>query len=215
MKKLMILSLALILLAGILLAQKAEPKAALTAPPSTFKERPVPLDPMLNCAEELQLTEAQIKKFDELRTAFDKAKNTAEAEIENLMIDMHTAMKAENFSQAKALNKQMFAKRNQMADARIDFMAARLKELNAEQKEIMKKNMMQFEGHGRQMQNCQGMKGQGMQMHNRKGMNGQGMQMHNRNGMQGNCDDCQDCGEGQGKGKSMEQQHNMHKMNMK
>jgi hypothetical protein len=194
MKKLIILALALMLFAGILLAQKADMKGKDMPPQPMMRGQYMPehameMDPMMSCMDELKLTDAQMKKFEELRMGFTKTKNTAEAEIENLQLDMHAAMKAENFSQAKALNKQIFAKKNALADARIDFMAARVKELSTEQKEIMKKYMMNFQGGRHQMRG----NGQGMMMHK------QGMMM-NRKGMQGDCNDCGTCPEGPGKG---------------
>jgi Spy/CpxP family protein refolding chaperone len=170
MKKLMILSIALLLVSGVLLAQHPGMKGPM-------QDRPMMQAKMgkgmgMDCIEEMKLTDAQMKKFEELRTSFQKTENTISAEIENLKIDIHTAIRAENFSKAKELNKQIANKENLLADARIDFMAARLKELSPEQKEIMKKSMMQFMGNKPKMQGMQG---------------GMGMQKQ-----MGNCGDCDD-----------------------
>lgn len=186
MKKLIILALTLMLFAGALLAQKADMKDK--------QNMPMNGDPMMSCMQEMKLTDAQMKKFEELKTGFTKTHNTAEAEIENMQIDMHSALKAEMFTEAKALNKQIFAKKNMLADARIDFMAARMKELTPDQKEIMKKYMAQFKG-GKHMMNGQGM------------MHGQGMM--NRKGRQG--ENCSDCGDGHGK----DMKHNQKAMQKK
>ncbi|MDY0151870.1 MAG: hypothetical protein RBS43_06310 [Candidatus Cloacimonas sp.] len=186
MKKLIITSLTLMLLVGMLLAQKP--------PLKEMQAQNMKDDPMMSCMQEMKLTDAQMKKFEELKTGFTKIQNTTEAEIENMQIDMHAALKAEKFTEAKALNKQLFAKKNMLADVRIDFMAARMKELTPDQKEIMKKNMAEFQG-GRHMMNGKGM------------MHGQGMM--NRKGRQG--DDCTDCGDGHGKN----MQHNQKAMQKK
>lgn len=193
MKRIVIIVIALVLLTAGLLAKKPVPPKATNTP--NLKERPVPMDPMLNCAEDLKLTEAQIQKFDELRMGFEKTQNTIQAEIENMRLDQQAAMKAENYSKAKELNKQIYTKKITLADARIDFMSSRMKELNAEQKELMKQNMMGFDGHRNQM-------------HGRKqGMNKQGKGM-----MKGNCGDCGDCSEGHGKEDGPKHQSNKSKM---
>jgi len=55
-------------------------------------------------------------------------------------------LKDENYKQAKDLNKQIATKRNVLADAKVDFLAARMKELTPEQKATLKKNMPHFQG---------------------------------------------------------------------
>ncbi len=178
MKKLLILSIALILASGILIAQKADGEHCgqhMMQKPMLNQVKAMKMDAKMECWDEMKLTDAQKKKFDELRTAFQKTENSLDAEIENLRIDMHTAIKAENFKQAKELNKQISAKQTALQDARLDFMAARMKELSAEQKEIMKKNLPQMMMHRKgMMNNCQG-----------HGM----MQMKHKD----NCNECDDC----------------------
>ncbi|MDD2228977.1 MAG: Spy/CpxP family protein refolding chaperone [Candidatus Cloacimonetes bacterium] len=182
MKRLMILGIALLLLSSTLIAQPVGMKAKMPNHPKMMKQHPGMNRGMgggmdMKCIEAMELTPAQQKKIDELKTGFNKTKNTLEAEIENLKIDMHAAMKAENFNQAKTINKNVFAKQNVLADARIDMMAAIVKELTPAQKEIMKKSMMQNMGQKHQMQGMQG--GKGM----KDGM-GRGKHM-------GDCSDCE------------------------
>ncbi len=167
MKKLMLLSIVLLLVSGVLVAQHPGMKGNDKPMMHQQMGKGMGMGMKMDCMDEMKLTDAQKKKFEDLRTAFQKTENTLSAEIENLRIDMHTAIRAENFSKAKEMNKQIATKENQLADARIDFMAARLKELTTEQKEIMKSNMMQFMGQKHQMkgmQDCKGMQG-GMGMH--------------------------------------------------
>lgn len=187
MNKLIIISLTLMLASGILAAQKFEGKHCDEPVMGKNMSKAMPMlkhQGMMDCLDEMKLTDAQKKKFEDLRIAFQKTENSLSAEIENLKIDMHSAIKAENFKQAKELNKQISAKEATLQDARLDFMAARMKELSAEQKEIMKKNMKPM------MMQRQNM------MH--KGMGPGMMQMH---GM-GNCGDCNEHGNMQMKSKN-------------
>jgi hypothetical protein len=182
MKKLIIISLTLILASGILVAQRFDGMPCNEHGKAMQMNQARPMmkhDGMMNCLEELKLTDAQKNKFEELRVAFQKTENSLAAEIENLRIDMKTAIKAENFKLAKDLNKQISAKEATLQDARLDFMAARMKELSAEQKQILKDNMrpMMMQGNG-MGHNCMG-----------PGM----MQMRNRH--QGNWDNCDNCNE--------------------
>lgn len=180
MKKLMLLSIVLLLVSGVLVAQHPGMKGNMPGKPMMHQQmgKGMGMGMKMDCMDEMKLTDAQKKKFEELRTAFQKTENTLSAEIENLRIDMHTAIRAENFSKAKEMNKQIATKENLLADARIDFMSARLKELTPEQKEIMKSNMMQFRGQRHQMNG----------MNDCKGMQG-GMGMHRQMGDCGNCED--------------------------
>ena len=147
MKKIIFLTLALIFVCGALLAQTDAPKDR--SNPKVQSEgikSPKPEMPMQKCLEELKLTDAQKKKFEELKISFEKNKNTLNAEIKNLKIDLQKALKDENYKQAKDLNKQIATKRNVLADAKVDFLAARMKELTPEQKATLKKNMPHFQG---------------------------------------------------------------------
>ncbi len=182
MKKLIILSIALLLISSMLIAQKMDNKRgfapAIDCHNTNLKSRPAPMGPMMDCMDELNLTDAQKTKFAELRTTFSKTENTLQAEIENLRIDLRTAMKDENYKQAKDLNKQIATKETALADARIDFTAARQKELTKEQKEILKNKMPMMMG-----MHSKGMMGKG---------NKQGMMMDRMHRMSDDCNDCDD-----------------------
>lgn len=218
MKKLIIISIALMLLGSILIAQPKDPKhnpvpaRASEWNQTNLKDRLVPQDAMMDCMDELKLTDAQKKKFEDLRMAFHKSKNTLEADIQNLHIDLKSALKDENYKQAKELNKQISAKELTLADARIDFMAARMKELNPDQKEVLKKSMQNMRQHGKEMMMQNHCKGQGMMMQkqhkNNSGCNDCGEHKGDNSGCKeqgkmmqkqhGNNSDCGDCGEHKG-----------------
>ncbi|MDZ4181357.1 MAG: hypothetical protein U1B83_00665, partial [Candidatus Cloacimonadaceae bacterium] len=134
MKKVLIIALALTMLIGILTAQKPMVNPNANPGPRTdsnpkLKDRPMPEMPMMGMMERLNLSEAQKTKLEDLRTAHMKKMNTTKAEIENIKIDLQNAIKSENFKKAKDLNKQLFAKKQAIADARIDHIAAMIKEL--------------------------------------------------------------------------------------
>lgn len=175
MKKLVMIALALSLVSGILLAQHHPMMKQM--PDKPMMKHQMGKAMMMDCMDDLNLTPAQQKKFEELRTAFRKTENSVGAEIENLRMDFHAAMKAENFGKAKDIHKQISAKESMLAEARIDFMAARMKELSSEQKEAMKANMKQFMMNKPPMQGMNGCMGMG-----------NGMGMHK----QGNCFGCDD-----------------------
>ena len=176
MKKLMLLTLCLLLFCSVLLAQADTPKDK-AAPKAKTEElkKANPERPMQKCLEDLKLTDAQKKKWEELKTSFEKTKNTLQAEIKNLKIDLRTALKNENFQNAKELNKQIAAKRNALDDAKVDFLAARMKELTSEQKATLKKHL-------EHCPNC----------HNAPMQNKKAMQM--RHSEKENCNNCGECG---------------------
>lgn len=124
------------LAAGILLAQNP---CGNTAGKNSGKQQ---------CLEELKLTDAQSQKIDAARAAFERQRNTTQAEIQNLRMDVKDAMKAENFKRVKELNQQITAKQLLQKNARVDMMAAVMKELSKEQKVIMQKNMTMNMGQG-------------------------------------------------------------------
>jgi len=139
MKKILLISLTLVLLTSTLLAQRAmrsdfdRPRAA-----------------MGDFLEELNLSDAQKIKFAEARATLTRQENTILAEISNLKLDIAEAMKAENIKRVKELNQQLTNKELQLKNARTDMFAANMKELSKEQKEILKKNFphMYMLGHG-------------------------------------------------------------------
>jgi hypothetical protein len=99
------------------------------------------------CMEELKLSDAQSKKIDAARSTFERQRNTSQAEIQNLRMDVKDAMMAENFKRVKELNQQITAKQLQMKNAHVDMMAAMMKELSKEQKVIMQSHMQMGRGH--------------------------------------------------------------------
>ena len=199
MNKLIWITLAILLLGTMLVAaDKPEPMKM---------DAPAPM--MENCQgmghmdmmQELGLNKTQTAKLETIRNNHMKQMNNLDAEIENLQIDLQTALKADKFADAKAVQKQIFAKKLQRADAKIDHMEAVLKELDATQKEKAKAMFQKMH---------QGMQGMGMMRA------GKGMGMHQMNG-------CGDCGQGMKKmddcsgmgqnHQNMEKMHQNHKMN--
>ena len=178
MRKIILISLALILLVAMLPAQMM-PRNHRNAMPEG--KQMGGMNPQAACMEELKLTDVQMKKFEESRAAFQRQENTISAEIENLRLDIAEAMKAENIKRVKELNQQLSTKQLQLKNARVDLMANHMKELSKEQKEIMKKHMPMMMG--MRQNNAQ------HQMRNARG--------HRRApGMgerRGDCDDCEDC----------------------
>lgn len=215
MKKLLIIALALTMLIGILSAQKpmvnpnANPGPRTDSNPN-LKDRPMPEMPMMGMMERLNLSEAQKTKLEDQRTAHMKMMNTAQAEIENIKIDLQTAIKSENFKRAKELNKQLYAKKLSLADARIDHIAAMIKELTAEQKAMIKDHLPMMGMHKGMRGGMMGPNmGKGMQkMHMQHGDctemgKGMGMGMERKHMNRGNCDDCEDCTEHKSEQKPM------------
>lgn len=172
MKKLIILTLALALLGTVLLAQKAEKPMNMSASdkPMMKAQSQAPGFWM----DELKLTPAQKTKLEAQKVAFRKLLNTHEAEMENLKIDLMTALRSADFIKVKALNKAMADKQLDIANARADHFENMFKELTAEQKELMKNHLpMMFKGDGQ-----------------RPGMGAPMMHQGGGKGMQGGCDDC-------------------------
>lgn len=200
MNKLIWITLAILLLGTMLVAaDKPEPMKM---------DAPAPM--MENCQgmghmdmmKELGLNKTQTAKLETIRNNHMKLMNNLNAEIENLKIDLHSALKADKYADAKAIQKQVFAKKLQRAEAKIDHMEAVLKELDATQKEKAKAMFQNMH---------QGMRGQGM------GMMRAGKGMHQMNGCgdcgQGNMkmmDDCQGMGQNH---KNMERMHQNYRMN--
>lgn len=199
MKKTLIIMAIALFLAGLLAAQMTPMKRHVPSTPAeqynpSFRDRMTPMDNMMNCKEELKLTEDQAKKLETLHMNFQKSMNTLQAEMENLHMDITAALKDENYKQAKELTKQLMAKKSIMAENRIDFMANRMKELTPEQKKIMLQQIGQFKQHGMN---------DGMGMMNGKGHMGncQGMGCGNHQAMGNGMgqDNCQGMGQGMGK----------------
>lgn len=187
MTKIIWITLAIMLLGTMLVAaDKPEPmKMDAPAPMMGNCDGMGPMDMM----KELGLNKTQAAKLETLRNNHMKQMNSLEAEIENLQIDFRAALKNDKYADAKAVQKQIFAKKLQKAEARIDHMEAVMKELDATQKDkarTMFQNMHQGMGMGMGMMKA-----------------GKGMGMGNMNG-------CGDCGQGMGQG--MGQNHKMEQM---
>lgn len=134
MKKIMIISLVLAMAAGILLAQPSNRGAFDRKAPRRHEGG--------QCLEELGLSDAQSKKFDASRATFERQRNTLQADMDNLRMDVHDAMGAENFRHVKELNQQITAKQLELRNAHVDMIMDQMKELTKDQKVIMQKNMV-------------------------------------------------------------------------
>ncbi|MBW6514150.1 MAG: Spy/CpxP family protein refolding chaperone [Candidatus Syntrophosphaera sp.] len=147
MKKIIVITLATLLLAGMLFAQ-----AKTEEPPATnpkLKPRLVDDGTGVDRHKAMNLTEAQQKQLDELRLSHQKNMNSIDAEIKNLQLDIDKAIKNEDFATAKKLNQQMHEKRLNRSNAQISHKENVMKELTAEQKKVFTEDfgrMMGFEG---------------------------------------------------------------------
>lgn len=136
----------MVLAAGILLAQRADRNIPRTGAPGLGQGA----EPQHRFFDELELSEAQMKKFTEGRATYERQSNTISAEIKNLRMDLMEALKAENIKLAKDINRRINAKELELSNARIDLMASHLKELSKEQKAIMLENLpMMMDGQRR------------------------------------------------------------------
>jgi Spy/CpxP family protein refolding chaperone len=201
MKKYILLAMSLILALGMLVAQpvmkhnpNAIPGPKVNDNPN-LKARLTDDGTGMGRWADLDLSDKQKAKLEELRTEFQKRTNLAEAEIENLHLDIETALKNDNYAKAKELTNQVFNKKAALAVARIDHMQAVMKELNKEQQEKAR-DMFMMQHRGNMM--MKGMRGMGMHQGMGPGMGmhqgmGQGMQMGMHQGMQNGCPDCDDC----------------------
>ncbi len=197
MKHITIILIALTLITGSLFAQGSVNNKKMAAPRTPnenpkFVDRLTPMDAPMSLKDKMNFTDKQSAKMEELKLNLQKQMNTMQAQIDNLKLDKQNAMKAENFSQAKKLNGQIFDLHKEMSNARIDNMQAMLKELTEDQKAILKEHceMGRGMGGGGMM-----MWGNGMR-NNRKGMHrgfhnphmGGGMRKRSRDP---NSEDCQ------------------------
>ncbi|HRY83725.1 MAG TPA: Spy/CpxP family protein refolding chaperone [Candidatus Cloacimonadota bacterium] len=201
MNKLIWITLAILLL-GTMLVAADKPEPVKMDAPKPMMEDCQGMGPM-DMMKELGLNKTQTARLETIRNNHMKQMNSLDAEIENLQIDLQAALKADKYADAKAVQKQIFAKKLQRADARIDHMEAVMKELDPAQKDKARAMFQRMH---------QGMQNRGMGMGMMKA--GKGMGMHNMNG----CGDCgqgnmkmQDCS-GMGQQHKMEQMPN-HKMN--
>jgi len=113
---------------------------------------------MMDIWQKLKLNPEQQQTIRALHETHKKLMNTVRAEIKNHKIDLMNAIKAENFANARAIQKQISDKRLTLADARLTKMESVLKELTAEQKEVFRKLLPKL-GHGGEILGCQFRKG--------------------------------------------------------
>lgn len=125
MKKIVIMSLLLALVAIALPAQTAELREARTGA----------THPMMRWNQELNLSQQQIDKIGEARNAYEKQKNTITSQIKNLNMDINDAIQKQDFRKAKTLNGQLTTKELELKNARIDMISAIMRDLSSEQRE--------------------------------------------------------------------------------
>ncbi|MCB5246015.1 MAG: Spy/CpxP family protein refolding chaperone [Candidatus Cloacimonadaceae bacterium] len=143
MKKTIIITLIALMLIGIIWAKDT----AKNPPPSNVKSdqtSKVIINPEMNirlgqagfqkALKELNLTDAQKRKLDELQLNHRKAMNTINAEIRNLQLDLRKALKEEDYTTSKILNSQLYEKKRVRANNRIELKEQIMKELTSEQK---------------------------------------------------------------------------------
>ena len=155
MNKITIIAVLALALTGLLFGQsdaKAMPRARLGAnsqddPRLKDRLRDDCGDMEVHCG--MNLSDAQQKKLEPLRTEHLKTMNNLHAEIENLRIDMQQALKKEDFANLKKLAKTLNDKELSMEYARIDHLQQVYKEFTPEQKEKMRGNFMNMHRHGR------------------------------------------------------------------
>lgn len=193
MKKYVVITISLLLLAGLLIAQGRDypqiPRQSGAYGPgrnSRLVPRPEWDGTSMDMLEELNLSEAQSKKLLELQTSQQKAMNTINAEIENIEIDLRQALKNDDFPAAKKLNDQLHEKKRVKANYRIDHREQIMKELTPEQKDKFQPMFME-----RQYGNCNGSKNPMPKALNE--MDPVQLHRHARQRIDQDCQDCQDC----------------------
>jgi Spy/CpxP family protein refolding chaperone len=144
MKKLLLLTLVMLLLSFMLFAQKAEKpmgKDCLDCNQQPMmKPGEVPQNDMMgmDMMKELNLTKEQQQKFEGMRLEHKKYMNTKQAEMENLRMDKQNAMRDGDYNKAKMLNKNIADLDLAIENAKVDHHMAMMKELTKEQQEKMK-----------------------------------------------------------------------------
>ena len=88
--------------------------------------------------KEIDLTDQQKKKIDNLMTAHKKEMIDKEAQVKKLHIDQKSAMDNENFKQAKSISDQIYKIKADISKLRIDHLENIYKELTQEQKEALR-----------------------------------------------------------------------------
>ncbi|NLN85484.1 MAG: hypothetical protein GX135_05195 [Candidatus Cloacimonetes bacterium] len=137
MKKYVIITLGILLVAGMLAAQGKDYPQIQRKHGSRALSQPMPeaAEVCTDMMKELNLTEAQNSKITQLQTNQKKAMNSVNAEIENLRIDMNQALKASDFKAAQKLNDQLHEKMRVKSSTQLEHKEQILKELTPEQRE--------------------------------------------------------------------------------
>ena len=89
----------------------------------------------------LDLTEAQMNKIEDLKTAHHKTMIQKHAEIQVKEVDLNTARKNQDFDQTKKITAQIFDLKKDMQLAKIDHQKAIWNQLTDEQKDNAKANL--------------------------------------------------------------------------
>lgn len=148
MKKVILITLAVLALSFALFAQQAE-KPGMGNHKMMMNKDATGHDMMgmhQDWTKGLNLTDAQKKKFEIMKTDHKKFMNLKQAEMKNLHIDKQKAMRAEDYAKVKQLNKSIVDLELLMENARVDHKSAMMKELTAEQKAKIKDIMPMHKG---------------------------------------------------------------------
>lgn len=148
----LIITITLVLLAGMLFAQgvthkKMRVPASPTQDPR-FKDRLTPMDAPMSMHQMLNLSKEQEAKLETIKNEHQKQMIDLKAAIEKINIDIKDAFKNEKYDLVKTLNVTLYTKKREIADAHIDHIQAMLSELNAEQKEIAKEHFQSMGNKG-------------------------------------------------------------------
>ncbi|HRQ67665.1 MAG TPA: Spy/CpxP family protein refolding chaperone [Candidatus Syntrophosphaera sp.] len=193
MKKIALISITILMLAGMLAAQGKDYPQLQRNPNCYGPGRNAKLAPRpewdgtsMDMLKELNLSEAQTKKLSDLQISQRKAMNSINAEIENLQIDLNNSLKSKDFSSARKLNDQLHEKMRVKANTRIDHREQILRELSPEQQEKFRPMFMERQ-YGRPNGSkhpmpCKLNELKPVQLHR-----------HQRNMMNQDCCGCEDC----------------------
>lgn len=144
MKKLLILTLVMLVLSFMLFAQRAEKPMGKDCNDcgnkEMMKQKDGPQHEMMGMdkMKELNLTKEQKQKFEDMRLEHKKYMNTKEAELQNLKMDKHNAMRDGDYSKVKMINKNIADLDLAIENTRVDHHMAMMKELTKEQQEKFK-----------------------------------------------------------------------------
>jgi len=152
MKKLLLLTLVMLVLSFMLFAQKAEKPMGKDCDNcdkqgKMMKQGDGNHEMMgMEMMKELNLSKEQQQKFEDMRLEHKKYMNTKEVEMENLRMDRQNAMRDGDFSKVKTLNKNIADLDLTIENTRVDHHMAMMKELTKEQQEKMKEMRAMHKG---------------------------------------------------------------------